>query len=52
MLNRVVGLIGSDLMTGECVGLCEELLPLVRREMCDLKEKVDRCITIADHHLK
>jgi hypothetical protein len=52
IVNRTVNLISSDLLTAECVPLCAELLPLVGTELGEVKERLDRCVSIADHNLK
>ena len=52
LLSRALSLIGSGLLTEECVAACSELAALTEPHLAELKERVDRGISIADHHMK
>ena len=45
-------LVGTDLLTEEALPVSAELLDFVNNDLSEMKEKIDRCITIADHHMK
>lgn len=52
LLSRALSLIGSGLLTEECVAVCSELAALAEPHLVELKDRVDRGISIADHHMK
>ena len=52
LANRVINLIGSDLLTTDCLPVAAELSSLIKGSLDQMKQKVDRCVTISDHNMK
>lgn len=50
ILNRIINLLGADLLTEELAQPCQDLLEVVEPPLKELKELVDRCIAVVNRH--